>query len=151
MDTTEPLSDEERHKHKLIRVSKYFFIITLIYSLWIVLLISGVYFLQLGNTWAVLTIEQWLLSAIVLICIFIVLEVILVSQYLLVKKEHFWPKKRTQKEYIQGKRVYRYTIPPDAKGGIFSKTYILIDENRILNLRYQMITPNNLWEQKQEI
>jgi hypothetical protein len=37
----------------------------------------------------------------------------------------------------------------DAKGGIFSKTYIIIDEDRVLNIRYQMIPPNDLWGQQQ--
>jgi len=151
MDSAELLSNEEKQKHRLFRTSKYVFIITLIYSLWIVLLVSGVYFLQFGNTWAVLTVEQWILSAIVLLSIFIVIEIFFLSQYLLLREKRLRPEKRRQKEYIQGKRVYRYTIPSDAKGGIFSKTYILIDENRVLNLRYQMVPPNNLWGQKQDL
>ena len=149
MDTTESIWDEEKQKHRLLKVSKIFFLITIIYSLWIALLIMGVYFLQLGFKWAGFTIEQWLLSAIVLISVIIVLEVILLLQYMLSRMKHLHPKKRKQKEYIQGKKVYRYTIPMNAKGGIFSKTYILIDEDRVLNLRYQMIPPNDLWGKQQ--
>ena len=147
MDTTEPLRDEEKQKHRLLKISKIFFLITMIYSLWIAILIMGVYFLNLGFRWAGFTIEQWLLSAIVLVSIIIVLEVILLLQYTLSRMKQLRPKK--QKETIQGKKVYRYTIPVDAKGGIFSKTYILIDEDRVLNLRYQMIPPNDLWGQQQ--
>jgi hypothetical protein len=51
--------------------------------------------------------------------------------------------------YIQGKQVHNYTVPLDAKGGIFSKTFILIDEDSILNVRYQMIPSDDLWGNKQ--
>jgi hypothetical protein len=110
----------------------------------------GVYFLHLGNKWAILSMEQWILSAIALISVAIGLEVVLLIQYTLSRKkqlEQLEPKK--QKEYIQGKQLHNYTIPFDAKGGIFSKTYVLIDESRVLNLRYQMIPPNDLWRQQQ--
>jgi hypothetical protein len=107
----------------------------------------GVYFLHLGNKWAILSMEQWILSAIALISVAIGLEVVLLIQYTLSKKKQLEPKK--QKEYIQGKQLHSYTIPFDAKGGIFSKTYILIDEDRVLNLRYQMIPSNDLWRQQQ--
>ena len=75
--------------------------------------------------------EQWILSAIALISIAIGLEVVLLAQYTLARKKHLAPKKLKQKEYVQGKQVHSYTIPLDARGGIFSKTYILIDEDRV--------------------
>lgn len=149
MDTDQPNWDEEKQKHNLLKASKFFFLFTMIYSLWLIIIISGVYFLQLGIKWAGLTIEQWVLSAIVLISLIIALDVIFLLRFLLLKQRYLHPEKRRKKEYIQGKRVYRYTIPLDAKGGIFSKTYILIDENRVLNLRYQMIPPADLWGEKQ--
>jgi hypothetical protein len=149
MVAIEPLYDEERQKQRLLKASKFFFLITILYSLWIAVLIMGVYFLKLGNKWAILTMEQWILSAIALISIAIGLEVVLLLQYILSRKKQLQPKKQKQQEYIQGKQVNNFTIPVDAEGGIFSKTYILIDENRVLNLRYQMIPPNDLWGQKQ--
>lgn len=151
MDTTEPIWDEEKQKRRLLTTSKFFFLITMIYSLWIVLLVMSVYFLQLEYKWAGLTIEQWILSAIILISLMLILYVLLLLHYMLLKNKHLHPEKQKESEYVQGKRIYRYTIPVDAKGGIFSKTFILIDENTVLNLRYQLIPSNDLWGQKQEM
>jgi len=150
MDITERSWDEESQKQRLLKVTKFFFLITVLYTLWIAVIIMGVYFLDLGNKWAILTMEQWILSAIALISIAIGLEVVLLIQYTLSSKKQLQPlEPKKQKEFIQGKHVHRYTIPYDAKGGIFSKTFILIDEKRVLNIRYQMIPPNDLWGQQQ--
>jgi hypothetical protein len=152
MDTTERSWDEESQKQRLLKATKFFFLFTVLYTLWIAVIIMGVYFLGFGNKWAILTMEQWVLSAIALISIAIGLEVVLLVQSTLLsrkRREQLEPKKQKQREYIQGKQVHNYTIPLDAKGGIYSKTYILIDEDRVLNLRYQMIPPNNLWGQQQ--
>jgi hypothetical protein len=150
METAEQLEKDEKQKTKLLKASKIFFVITLLYSCWIAILILGTYFLQLGINWAGLTIEQWILSAIILISVILAIEIFLLLQYSIPKMKRQRPEKPKQKEYIQGKRVFRYTIPINAQGGIFSKTYILIDEKRVLNLRYQMIPPGDLWGQKQE-
>lgn len=149
MELAEPIL-EEKQKNKLLKATKIFFVVTILYSCWIVLVILGTYFLRLGYNWAGLSLEQWILSAIILIGLILIIEIILLLQYLLPRMKRQRPEKPKRKEFLQGKRVYRYTIPPDAKGGIFSKTYVLIDENRVLNLRYQMIPPNNLWVQQQE-
>jgi hypothetical protein len=152
MAATEHSGDEEQQKQRLLKATKFFFLFTVLYTLWIAVVIMGVYFLHLGNKWAILSMEQWILSAIALISVAIGLEVVLLIQYTLSRKkqlEQLEPKKQKQKEYIQRKQLHNYTIPFDAKGGIFSKTYILIDEERVLNLRYQMIPPNDLWRQQQ--
>jgi hypothetical protein len=145
MTTTEPIWDEE--KQRLLTASKLIFLIIMIYSLWVALIIIGVYFLKFGNKWAILTVEQWILSAIVLISIAVGLEIILIIHFVLSKKKQLQLEKESI--YLEGKQVHNYTIPVNAKGGIFSKTYILIDQKRVLNLRYQMIPPYDLWGQKQ--
>jgi hypothetical protein len=144
MATTELIWDEEKQKQRLLKASKVLFLCTIIFSLWIALLIMSVYFLKFENKWAVLTIEQWILTAIVFISIAILLEIILLLYYTLSRKKHILPEK--QLIVLEGKQVHTYTIPVNAKGGIFSKTYIFIDEGHILNLRYQMIPPIDLWE-----
>jgi hypothetical protein len=149
MITEEPIWDEEKLKRRYLKASKLLFLFTVLYSLWIVLVIMGVYFLQLGNKWAVFTIGQWILSAIILISIVIVLEIIFILHNTLSRKKYLQPEQPQQPVYPQGKQVNSYTIPAGAKGGIFSKTFIMIDETRVLNLRYQMIPPNDLWGQKQ--
>jgi hypothetical protein len=149
MSVAEPLWDEEKQKHKYLRVSRILFLFAMIYSLWIALLIIGAFYLELGNKWAVLTTEQWILIGIFIIAVIIGLEMILLLHYSLSKRRYLQPEHPPQPVYLQGKQVYSYTVPVDAKGGIFSKTYIMIDQTRVLNLRYQMILPNELWGQKQ--
>ena len=149
MITAEPISDEEKLKYRYLKASKFLFLFTILYALWIALVIIGVYFLQLGIKWAVFTIEQWILSAIILISIVIALESVFLLHNALIRKKHLQLEQPKQQVYLQGKQVQSYTIPAGAKGGIFSKTFITIDETRVLNLRYQMIPPSILWKQKQ--
>jgi len=150
MAAAEPLPDDGKQKKRMLKASKIFFLLTILYSLWIAVVILGMYYLGLGPNWALLTTEQWILSAIFLLSIAIGLEIILLLQYTLSHRKRLEPEEpKKHKEYIQGKQVHNYTIPINAKGGIFSKTYILIDEDKVLNLRYQMIPPNELWGQKQ--
>jgi hypothetical protein len=147
MAATEPIWDEEKQKQRLLKASKFLFLFTMLYFLWIVLLIMITYFYQLENNWAVLTIEQWILTAIAIISIAIGLEIILLIHFILSRKKY----KQPTEQFIdlQERQVHNYTIPINAKGGIFSKTYILIDDKRILNLRYQMIPPKDLWGPKE--
>jgi hypothetical protein len=149
MATAEPIWDEEKLKRRYLKISKLLFLFTIIYSLWVALVIMGVYFLQLGNKWVVFTIGQWILSAIILISVIIGLEIIFLLHNTLSRKKHLHPEQFQPLVYLQGKQVHNYTIPAGAKGGIFSKTFIMIDETRVVNLRYQMIPPNDLWGQKQ--
>jgi hypothetical protein len=149
MVTTESIWDEEKQKQRLLTTSKFLFLFIVIYIIWIALLITGVYFLKLGDKWAILTVEQWIWSAIVLISIAIGIEIILLIYYILSKKKQIQPEKQKNLGFLQGRQVHNYTIPFNAKGGIFSKTFIIIDEKHILNLRYQMVSPYDLWGQKQ--
>ena len=48
-------------------------------------------------------------------------------------------------EYIDGKIVVDITFPRGTDGGVYSKTYIEIDESSILRLKNLMIPPNELW------
>jgi hypothetical protein len=149
MATTELIWDEEKQKQRLLTTSKFLFLFIVIYIIWIALLITSVYFLKLGDKWAILTVEQWIWSAIVLISIAIGIEIILLIYYILSKKKQIQPEKQKDLGFLQGRQVHNYTIPFNAKGGIFSKTFIIIDEKHILNLRYQMVPPYDLWGQKQ--
>jgi hypothetical protein len=149
MTIAEPIWDEEILKRRYLKASKLLFLFAVLYSLWIALVIIGVYFLQLGPKWAILTLEQWILSAIFLLAVVISLEIIFILHNTLIRKKQVQAEQPQQPVYLQGKQVNSYTIPVGAKGGIFSKTLIIIDETRVLNLRYQMIPPICLWKQKQ--
>ena len=150
MAATDPTTKKEILKHRYLKVTKIFVLLTVIYSLWIALVFIGVYSLELGHTWAGLSINQWTWSAIILISVLIVLELLIILHYIVSgRKKHMQQEPPQEPIYLQGKQVHNYTLPIGAKGCIFSKTYILIDENRVLHLRYQMIPPQNLWRKQQ--
>jgi membrane protein YdbS with pleckstrin-like domain len=149
MTVAELVELEEKLKQRYLKASKIFLLLTIIYTLWVIIIILGVYSLGLNFKWAAFTIGQWILSAIVLISILIGFELLFIFHYLLTKRKKTKPESRKQPVFIQGKQVYNYTLPIGAKGGIFSKTFILIDEDRVLHLRYQMIPPNDLWGKPQ--
>ena len=50
---------------------------------------------------------------------------------------------------IDGKKVYIFTFPKGAEGGVFSKTYIEIDKKNILRLRSLIVPPDELWGNKE--
>jgi hypothetical protein len=91
-------------------------------------------FFQLLMRPLILPMDQLIILCIIILSLFILLEVIFL--YLIKKKK---------KRPFEGKKIHVYTIPEGSKGGIYSKTYIKIDEENILNLRYQMIRPEEIW------
>ena len=148
MPTVEQQRDEDKLKFRYSKVSKIILLITIIYTLWVSSLIIGVYYLGIGYKVAVLTMDQWIISSIVIFTFFLVLELIFLLHHYNTKKKRIESEK-PKPMLIKGKRLHIYTIPEGSKGGIFSKTYVKIDENNVLNLRYQMILPNELWGKKE--
>jgi hypothetical protein len=149
MAAIDPAIRKEKLKQQYLKVSKIFLLIALIYSLWIAIVVIGVYSLSYEPKWAAFTIQQWMLSAIILLSILLILEIIFILHYLSSMRIKSKRESTQEQTYLQGKQVHNITIPNGAKGGIFSKTYILIDENRVLQLRYQMIPPHDLWGKQQ--
>jgi hypothetical protein len=99
--------------------------------------------------WAGLTMNQWILTSIVLFCFFLILEIIFILNHFTTKKKQFEQDKPKPLLY-KGKRLHKFTVPKGSKGGIFSKTFIKIDDQNILYLRYQMIQPNDIWGNKEK-
>ena len=54
----------------------------------------------------------------------------------------------TNAEYLDGKKVYEYTFPKNNRGGVYSKTYVKIDDSFLLRVRNQMISAEILWPDK---
>ncbi|HVQ00045.1 MAG TPA: hypothetical protein VMT57_00875 [Candidatus Thermoplasmatota archaeon] len=147
MATVEPGPDANKRQQRYLRISKLIILFAVIYALWIAIVIIGTFQLALGVSWAGLTIEEWVLSAIVLFVVFIVIEILFLIR-LSLKKQREITNEVTPAQFIKGKEVHTFTIPMGAKGGIFSKTYITIDESSVLNLRYQITPPHELWGKK---
>ncbi len=122
-------------------------LVGLIYSAWIAFVIISVYFLGFGNKWALITMDDWILSAIALLAVFIFLEIIIILAFYNQKKK-IEETKKPKPKYLKGKKLHVYTLPANSQGGIFSKTFVMIDNDNVLNLRYQMIPPEDLLKNK---
>ncbi|MEF8880088.1 MAG: hypothetical protein V5A64_06850 [Candidatus Thermoplasmatota archaeon] len=98
-----------------------------------------------GPNWLFFPIEIWLYFLVSLLVLFAVLELVFFQRYKssisTVRDD-----RREKPRYIDGRRVYVYTFPKGAKGGVFSKTFIPIDENSVLLLRCRMVHPDKISE-----
>jgi len=128
---------------------KIFLIISILFLIWIVFIAFGSFILEFQPNWAILDLKNWILIWCFLVVIFIILEIAFYIHYSssIDKRIEFV---ETEPESIFGKRLYIYTFPIGAEGGIFSKTYIQIDKNSVLRLRNQIIPPNDLWNKEEK-
>ena len=131
------------------KLSKLFLITSILFIIWILFVAMGAFILEMGPNWALLNLENWITAWSVLTVIFILLEVVFYFQYTS-KVDKKLELDKTESEVLHGKRVYVYTYPTGAEGGIFSKTYVSIDENSVLRLRGLMIPPQKLWDKKEK-
>ena len=79
-----------------------------------------------------------------LIGLFIFLEIIFYLHLFLLRRKRLKIGK-PKPDFIDGKKVIDITFPSGTDGGIYSKTYIEIDNQSILRLKNLMIPPNELW------
>ncbi|EMR74767.1 hypothetical protein MBGDF03_01214 [Thermoplasmatales archaeon SCGC AB-540-F20] len=147
MPAVEKNLDEDILKVRYLRASKIMIILAVIYSLWITFLIMGVYFLGIYKL-ALLTMDQWIISGIILLGVFVGLNVIFILHHYMVKRKRIESEKPKPLSF-KGKKLHIYTLPTNSKGGIYSKTFVKIDGDNILNFRIQMISPYELWGKKE--
>ncbi len=147
MTAEEKKLDENILKTRYLRISKIMLLLAIFYTIWITIIVISVYFLGIYKL-ALLTMDQWIISGIGLIGVFVILDLLFILHHYIVKKRRIESEK-PKPLMFKGKKLHIYTLPMNSKGGIFSKTYIQIDENNILNLRFQMIQPNDLWGRKE--
>jgi len=143
--------DEEKHiredvlKRRYKRASKIIILLALLYFIWMAVNIISVYYFGYGNKWAFLTMNEWILSGIIFYIFLIVIILLFVLHHVQAKKKRI-RQEAPQPVYEQGKRLHEYTLPEGSQGGIYSKTFVTIDEHNILKLRFQMIPPKELWQ-----
>ncbi len=147
MSAVEKNTDEDILKIRYLKTSKIILILAVIYALWITILIISVYFLGIYKL-AFLTMDQWIISSIILLGVFVGLDIIFILHHYMVKRKRIESEK-PKPIYYKGKKLHLYTLPADSKGGIFSKTYVKIDGDNILNLRFQMIPPYEMRGKKE--
>jgi len=142
------IEDISKVEDKLIvkysRLSKIFLLITVLFGIWILFIALTTILLKFEPAWALFTLDIWMYAWCFVVVFFILLILVFFFHYSSVKKKRI-EQEKPKPEFIDGKRLYVYTYPKGYEGGIFSKTYIKIDDNNVLRLRTLMIPPNELW------
>ncbi len=136
-------NEETKLGNRYTRFIKLFLLLTIIFIIIVAIVIFGIFIFGAGHNWALISLDAWLISVAVIILIFILLNIIFYFHFTSLQKKRI-DLEKPKPEYIDGKRVYIYTFPTGKAGGIFSKTYIEIDNHSILRLRTLMIPPNEL-------
>jgi len=140
---------EEKLRLRYSKLSKIFLILGFLLVLWAIIVFISARVLNYGYDWALLSVQNWVLLVSIIIVIFIVLIVIFfIHFYTLGKKLSLVKKPKV--EYVAGKKVHIFTFPQGSEGGIFSKTYVEIDDENILRVRTLMLSPEKLWGKKEK-
>lgn len=139
------LIGKERIQHPNILLPKIFLILTIIFFMWIVIVISGPLVLGWSASWAGLSLSLWIFLISILIGLFIIIDIILYMRPLPLETQSIF-QDASMPETIQDQHIYEFTYPNKAKGGLFSKTYIRIDKDNILRIRNQMMPAEKLWD-----
>jgi uncharacterized membrane protein len=126
-------------------LTRLFFAISIILVFWILIIAFGL-FVGMGYNWALFDIELWLFFVIFVLIILVFIDVLFLFILARKKGEELTSFEEADDECIQGKKVLVFTNPKNAEGGIFSKTYITIDNETVLKLRELMTPPEELWD-----
>lgn len=129
---------EEKLRSRYSKLSKIILILGILLVLWAVIIFIGARVLDFGYDWALLSLENWILLISIIMIIFIFLIITFFAHYYNIKKK-LSSVKTPKVEYVAGKKVHVFTFPQGAEGGIFSKTYIEIDDENILRVRTLML------------
>ena len=135
---------EKNIKKKYSKLTKIIFVIGMIVVLWAAIVFSGILFWGYEYDWALLDLDMWLLIDSIVISVLIITQLALYFRYSNVKEKRIKIEK-PKPEFINGKKVNIFTYPEGVEGGVFSKTYVEIDNHNILRLRALMVHPGELW------
>lgn len=143
----------EKDRSLGILLPKLFLILAVVFSMWIVLVLSGQLFLQYDHAWTGLPLSFWLVLISLLFGVFIIIDIFIYAKptfFFTTTTSIEQPQITTPFEVKHGKQIYEYTSPKKAKGGLFSKTYIPIDDTTVIRVRHQIISENKLWGKNEE-
>jgi len=142
------IAPSKKHSSFAVILPKLFLILAVVFSMWIVLVLSGQMFLEYSSTWTGLSLSFWLLLISVLFGAFIVIDIIIYAHPRLLIHSDILSVDLPMSSSVaikDGKHIYEFTFPKNVKGGLFSKTYISIDEENVVRLRHQIISYEQLW------
>ncbi len=105
-------------------------ILSIILVLWVVVVTTGTYLLEEEDGWSGLYLSEWVMIVIVLLVVFIVFNAFFLFHPSIVAVVS-----ERGEEFIQGKRVYEYIYPEGEKEGVFSKTYVPVDDETLVRIK----------------
>lgn len=129
-------------------LSKILLLISMILIAFILILVFMIYYAKIGFIFLhYLPISLSTLSIIfvIIIALFAVIEILLHLDFK-VKKRKLEATLKPKPVLYKGKKLYTFTYPEGARGGVFSKTIIDIDDQITINLRYQVLKPQDIWK-----
>ena len=140
-------SNTERKREKSKGVLKVLMLFSMIYFFFVSFMIFSIYYLKLG--YDILQKVKLTLPGIILVgCIlYAAFTIVAISIYIDYKSflRKIEERKKPKPIFYKGKRMYVYTYPEGAKGGIFSRTIIPIDEDTVVNVRCQILKADEIW------
>jgi uncharacterized sodium:solute symporter family permease YidK len=125
------------------KLIKLFFILMILVIILVLIVYSGIAVFGQWYNWALIPLQDWLIIACIIIGIFIFLEIIFYLHFSTLRDKRV-DLEKIKPEFIDSKRVFIYTFPNGVEGGIFSKTYIKIDNYNVLRLRTLIIPPEEI-------
>ena len=145
---TEMRNKEGKLLGKYFLLSKLFILIIIILIILLSIVFLGIYLFGYAYNWALLSLDMWIIVISILCVIFILLELFFYYNFSsnVAKRIEL---ERPKPEIIDGKKVFVFTYPKEAEGGVFSKTYIEIDKKNILRIRSLIVPPDELWGNKE--
>lgn len=128
------------------RILKLIIALSSIYMLFFLSLILMVYYLGIGYSvlrYLGISIDQATIAGCAIYVIFIILAVLLHLVYLR-KKREMEEQMKPKPIFHQGKRLYIFTYPPGARGGVYAKTTVDIDNETAILIKQQILGPEDI-------
>ena len=135
---------EDNLRVRYSKLTKFLLFITFLLILLVVAIGLGIGIFEMKPDWALFILDVWMYIMAALLGIFVLLGIIVYLHYSIIRRRRLI-EERPKPEFIDGKRLYIYTYPGSANGGIFSKTQIEIDDHTLLRIRGLMISPGEVW------
>ena len=108
-------------------------ILVIILVFWVIVVASGIYLLGQMDGWAGLTLSSWVLLVSILLILFILIDILFLFHPTF--KQSLPIEEGRKLEFIQGKKVYEYIYPEGEKEGVFSKTYVPVDDETLIRIK----------------
>ncbi|HEC95007.1 MAG TPA: hypothetical protein ENI45_03470 [Thermoplasmatales archaeon] len=142
----------ERMKKRRITASKVLLAVSIIYFVTLLLIILTIYYIGIGYAWTQrlqISLPTLAVTGCIMYSLFIIIILLLYITYY-VERKRVEELEKPKPLYYKGKRLLVYTYPEGVRGGIFSRTILPVDDNTVVNLRFQMVKPEELWGKKEE-